>query len=681
MKENILILVVDDEKINIKLARKILEEEYIVAEAESGEEALEMISRKVPDLILLDVHMPGMDGHQVISKLKKSDKYKDIPVVFLTADDDAQAEITGFHEGAQDFIMKPLRKEILLARIRRIVELEFLKRNLQEEVRAQTEMAEARRKKVEQLSYQTVRTLATAIDAKDQYTNGHSTRVSEYSALIARELGWDNESVEDLRYVALLHDIGKIGVPDAILNKPGRLTDIEFQVIKSHTSMGAEILKNSTLIDYAEDVARHHHERFDGRGYPDRLSGGEISKAARIVAIADAFDAMSSKRIYRQALSNEVIRNELIKGRGAQFDPVPLDAFIKIWDDGRLIISEPYYNANICDDKDMVEASDMILAKVMETMNTQTRTDGMDFLTNLPIRSVGEKLISQSIMENRGAFVFLDLDNLKQINDTRGHTLGDEAIKILGGIIGSYDDMIACRLGGDEFIYFHPGAGYEFGKNRLEEIFQRYDDEKSKNISLKIASVSAGMVFCVPGCTFSEIYNKADKALYYAKQTGKASYYVYSDEKENTKTKSNTDISSLKKSIASSGSYEGALGVEYRQFAKLYEYISNIEKRYNHTFKLVLVTIEKSDGGSAYAEELEIAMTCMEQAIKESIRNVDIYTRYSGMQFLLILLDTEENGIRTVIDRIFQCYYKIYGGGRLSPMYTIEERPVEEVNN
>lgn len=194
--------------------------------------------------------------------------------------------------------------------------------------------------KVEQMSLQMLNALANTIDAKDKYTNGHSFRVAEYSVKIATEIGMGSEEIKNLRQEALLHDIGKIGVPDLILNKPGKLTDLEFEVMKSHTTVGADILKNMIFIPNAASVARGHHERYDGKGYPEGLVGEEIPAHARIVCIADAYDAMSSDRIYRNALPKEKIREQLVSCRGTQFDPVYLDAFLKLFDEDELEIKD-----------------------------------------------------------------------------------------------------------------------------------------------------------------------------------------------------------------------------------------------------------------------------------------------------------------------------------------------------
>lgn len=218
------------------------------------------------------------------------------------------------------------------------------------------------------LSFKMLETLAGTIDAKDKYTNGHSMRVATYATRLAEELGWDQERIEKLRYEALLHDIGKIGVPDAILNKPSKLTDVEFDLIKSHTVVGADILKNMVAVPNATEVSRYHHERFDGRGYPSKISGNAIPINARMVCIADSFDAMSSDRIYRKALKREVIIEELIKGRGTQFDPELLDVFLKLYEEHKLDneIAMVFDTENSTEQKYVMEDIENVLRKVTE---------------------------------------------------------------------------------------------------------------------------------------------------------------------------------------------------------------------------------------------------------------------------------------------------------------------------
>lgn len=316
-----LILLVDDDGINKKAVAGMLRERYRIDSADSGREALKKLEGGLPDLILLDVHMKGMSGHEVIRALKGDERYREIPVVFLTSDEDESTEIQGFCEGATDFIRKPLRKRVAMQRIDRILELSYLQKNLRSEVEKQTEVARKRRESVERLVIQMVQALANTIDAKDSYTNGHSTRVAKYSGMLAERMGYTGERLQLVRYTALLHDIGKIGIPEEIINKPSRLTDEEYEIIKTHPEIGGKILKEITEIPDIAIGARWHHERYDGKGYPDGLQGTQIPEIARIIGVADAYDAMTSRRSYRGIIPQETVRGELERGKGCQFDP------------------------------------------------------------------------------------------------------------------------------------------------------------------------------------------------------------------------------------------------------------------------------------------------------------------------------------------------------------------------
>lgn len=328
-----LILVVDDNALNLRVAEKMLETQFKVATVNSGKDALDFVKETIPDLILLDIHMPEMDGFEVLEFLQGDPDYKEIPVVFLTANEERDVEVKGFEGGAQDFIKKPFSADIMIRRVSRILELNRLQKNLQREVAKQTRRAEERRKKVERLSLQIMQTLAGTIDAKDTYTNGHSIRVAAYSREIARRYGKSQKEQEDIYYIGLLHDIGKIGIPDEIITKSTRLSDREYLMVKTHPQIGGDILKNISEIPYIDVGARWHHECYDGTGYPDGLKGEEIPEVARIIGIADAYDAMSSRRNYRAEIPQDVIRKEIVEGRGTQFDPVFADIMIEMIDD------------------------------------------------------------------------------------------------------------------------------------------------------------------------------------------------------------------------------------------------------------------------------------------------------------------------------------------------------------
>lgn len=328
-----LILVVDDDAMNLRIAEKMLNGQFYAASVDSGEKALDFLKDRHPDLILLDLHMQGMDGFEVMKQIQADDSYRSIPVIFLTADDDRDTEVRCFKEGALDFITKPFVADIMIQRVSRILQLDRLQKNLQQEVEKQTWKAEERRRKVERMSLQIMRTLAGTIDAKDKYTNGHSVRVAEYAREIARRVGKSEKEQEDIYYMGLLHDIGKIGIPDEIINKTSRLTDEEYEIIKSHPVIGSDILKNISELPNIGIGARWHHERYDGKGYPDRLKGEKIPEVARMIGVADAYDAMTSKRSYRDVLPREIVRSEIEKGKGSQFDPYFADVMLAMIDE------------------------------------------------------------------------------------------------------------------------------------------------------------------------------------------------------------------------------------------------------------------------------------------------------------------------------------------------------------
>ena len=323
------ILVIDDDAANLRMASHILSAENMrVSCLKSGEEAIRFLQDNKPDLLLVDIHMNGMDGFETVAAIKENKATADIPFIFLTADDDGAIETKGLELGAMDFILKPFVPEVLLLRVRHTVELVRLQTDLTKEVMIKAEEVIVQHKRLERMLMQTVTALSDTIDAKDPYTNGHSTRVADYSREIAKRAGFSKEMQDDIYVIGLLHDVGKIGVPDAIINKPTKLTDTEYDVIKNHPILGEKILKNITEFPKLLIGARWHHERFDGRGYPDGISGESIPIEARIIAVADAYDAMSSKRSYRDALSQEIIREEVEKGKGTQFDPKYADIML-----------------------------------------------------------------------------------------------------------------------------------------------------------------------------------------------------------------------------------------------------------------------------------------------------------------------------------------------------------------
>lgn len=321
------ILVVDDSKSNLVMVKQELSDIYMVTPVTSGMQALQFLEKKYTDLILLDVSMPEMDGPETMRRIREREEWRRISIVFLTADSSPETETQCLADGADDFIAKPFVPQVMRSRIARILELNELRNDL--EARLLKKSIE-----VELVTINSITAIAKTIEAKDHYTSGHSERVANFSAAIAKELGWDAESIKRLRYMALLHDIGKIGVPDSVLNKPEPLEEEELRILRNHPVVGGEILKDIHVVENVQYGALYHHERFDGKGYPEGLCGEAIPIEARVIAIADSFDAMASDRAYRSRLSLETIISELEGGIGTQFDPEIVQVFLKMLREG-----------------------------------------------------------------------------------------------------------------------------------------------------------------------------------------------------------------------------------------------------------------------------------------------------------------------------------------------------------
>lgn len=322
------IVVIDDDMMSLRIARRVFDKAGIegVYLGSADEVYSYLDCGGVPDLILLDVHMPEASGFQLFDRIRSVPAFHEVPVVFLTGDDDVKTETAGLNAGASDFIRKPFAAEVLLKRVRNIIELSRLHNDMAAEITAKTE-------KLSRIYVQIVQALAASVDAKDRYTHGHSSRVADYSREIARRAGYSEEKQDEIYMMGLLHDVGKIGVQDAIINKTSRLSDEEYNEIKTHPVVGNEILKNITDLPDLATGARWHHERYDGRGYPDGLSGEQIPEYARIIAVADMYDAMTSNRSYRKQLSQAVVRDEVERCRGTQLDPVFADIMLQMIDE------------------------------------------------------------------------------------------------------------------------------------------------------------------------------------------------------------------------------------------------------------------------------------------------------------------------------------------------------------
>ena len=330
----ILVLVVDDDPTIRHVVSKVFEPLYNVKSVESGEEALEFVQKTAtPNLILMDQIMPDMSGIETLEKIREIEGYEDTPVVFLTSEDNMETELAVFRAGALDFITKPFVPEIARERVKRIIDLKKLQDSLEDEVTYKSNKLVEMNEKLTGVARHVVKTLAGMIEDDVVGKKGHSVRVSEYAAEIARRMGKSKTEIHDIYLAASLYDIGEIAVPREILNKAGSLTDEEFASVSVHPIKGSEILSQVAELPILATAALHHQERYDGTGYPDGLSGKDIPEIARIIAVADAYDAMTSWRSYRGELTQEQVRQEIESNKGKQFDPEIADIMIQMIDE------------------------------------------------------------------------------------------------------------------------------------------------------------------------------------------------------------------------------------------------------------------------------------------------------------------------------------------------------------
>ncbi|MFO0948318.1 MAG: response regulator [Planctomycetota bacterium] len=332
------VLIVDDEPFIRDIIRRWLAKEgYRCVTASSGPEVLELLDKEHFDLLISDIRMPGMNGVELLSAVKS--RHADVAVIMVTAVDDRNTANRTLDLGAYGYIIKPFDENEVLIQVsnalsRRSLTLasEAYEHMLENDVRERTE--EIRRTQEE-----IVFRLVTASELRDDDTGSHIRRIGEYSAVLADKMGWDTYKVDEIRLAAAMHDVGKIGVPDSILLKPGKLTPDEWIVMKTHTTIGAQILEGSKIpiLETAREIAMYHHERWDGSGYPHGLAGTAIPLSARIVAVADVYDALVCKRVYKPAMAEADAIAEMHKANGTHFDPAVFRYFEPVLDEFRAI--------------------------------------------------------------------------------------------------------------------------------------------------------------------------------------------------------------------------------------------------------------------------------------------------------------------------------------------------------
>lgn len=304
------VLLVDDESTNLQVLRHTLQADYRLLFAKDGPTALDLVAKDRPDLILLDVMMPGMSGHEVCTTLKNNPDTRHIPIIFITALSEPNDERLGLELGAVDYIIKPFSPPIVQVRVR-------------------THLSLVQADEVRQTRLQIIRCLGAAAEYRDNETGLHIVRMSHYAWRLAKEIGYSDEDADELLHAAPMHDVGKIGIPDGILLKPGKLTEDEWAIMRQHPVIGAHILGEHPrgLLKLAATIALRHHEKWDGTGYPGGLAGEAIPLAARIVTLVDVFDALTSIRPYKPAWSVDDAMDFICQQSGLHFDPALVEAF------------------------------------------------------------------------------------------------------------------------------------------------------------------------------------------------------------------------------------------------------------------------------------------------------------------------------------------------------------------
>jgi len=353
MKESLkTIFIVDDEQTNLKIGASALSDHFNVFTFNSGFNLMKRLEKQIPDLILLDVQMPEMDGYEVIKRLKENEKTKEIPVIFLTAKNDPESELMGLSLGAIDYIIKPFSPPLLCTRIDIHLLLESQKEELRDFNNNLQKMVEEKTKNVVELQHAILSTMTKLVDRRDDITGAHIERTKRYMDALLKEMQKHDLFCDELRSLDIheivqstqLHDVGKIGVKDDVLMKPGRLTDEEYEMIKMHTTIGEEIIQeiqqetsDHAFLEYARIFVGYHHEKWNGYGYHRGLKEHDIPLLGRAMAIVDVYDALISDRPYKKGYSHEKAVSIITEEKGKQFDPDIVDIFLSISEEFREI--------------------------------------------------------------------------------------------------------------------------------------------------------------------------------------------------------------------------------------------------------------------------------------------------------------------------------------------------------
>ncbi len=643
--------------------------------ARTGIEAMDVVEIKPIDIIIMNRNLPDMDGFDLLEKWHKERLTDDISVVIAGDERNKQQEVEALQKGAADYISMPFVPEILKLRVDHLVELHYYRKELESEIKKQ-------KKKVSDLSFQAMITIAHTIDLKDRYGEGHSLRVALYSREIARRLGWTVEELENLYNVALLHDIGKIAIEDSILNKMGTLTEQEYESVKRHTKVGADIVKNTTFIPGIKEGISYHHERYDGTGYVG-LKGKNIPLIARILAVADAVTAMEEDRPFRRRLSSMELEKELISNKGKQFDPDIVNVAVEMLHEG-YDVDEKLAQMMKQIPGDVSETGEL-MRQVVTTSTQETKSElEKDSLTGFLNRRSFEEKIEKFLRKpmSYGTFFMMDMDNFKSVNDTYGHLAGDELILIFADIIKNCvrEQDFVCRVGGDEFAIFFPYLDKEkVIRKRADEIMSSFAKERER-LGYSNCSVSIGIMTKYAksnNMDYDKLYKCADNALYYVKNNGKNDFHIYAsaimDGGMDSLEQEQLDVQQLIQRVAERKEYMGAYRVEYDSFSYIYRFIARNVERTKQPVQIALFTFSLKEKSEEEVMKIQNSLALLEKAIAQSLRRGDVTSRISLTQQIVILMGAnKENGMH-VVDRMVQCYDGLAGEEGLKIEYDIKD--------
>ena len=431
---------------------------------------------------------------------------------------------------------------------------------------------------------------------------------------------------------------------------------------------------------------RYHHEWYDGSGYSSK-KGKDIPEAARIIAVAGAYESMTADRAYRTRLPKERVMEELILGRGTQFDPYIVDVFLELLEEGLAIDESSVYN-EITEEGEITEAGVLLrqvfTESVQETQNELER----DSLTGFLNRKYFEEKIDNYLLQpnSRGTFFMMDLDNFKMVNDTYGHVAGDELIQIFAGVVraNTRENDFVCRIGGDEFAVFFPEMDKDYVISQRAENIIKMFSERKEAAGYGICSVSIGIMTKYSGngeMNCALLYENADKAMYYVKNNGKDDYHAYAYMAEGAleaeKSIKQMDLKSLMRQIAERKYRQGAYAVEYDRFSHIYQFITRYIERNKQHVQIILITLNIPDGLVQPLVQVEDALMLLETAIIRSLRRGDVTTRFSPTQQIVILMDTNKENGTMVADRILDKYRSLSRNSSILAEYDIMEVPVK----